>query len=65
MLWQSWCPHCKSHRIEPHLYHGVFEKLLTLLVVPYRCTSLDFHAPPLSTRFSKKPAEVAYSHLFR
>ncbi|MGO9255696.1 MAG: hypothetical protein ACLQU1_05270 [Bryobacteraceae bacterium] len=42
MLWQSWCPHCKSHRIAPNLCHGLMEKLLTLLVVQYRCHSCDF-----------------------
>ena len=41
MLWQSWCPHCKSHRIAPYLRHSLLGKLLTLVAVQCRCTSCD------------------------
>jgi hypothetical protein len=38
MLWQSWCPHCKSHRIARYFRHTLVEKLLTLVgrAVPVR-----------------------------
>lgn len=41
MLWQSWCPHCKSHRIAPYFCHNLLERLFTLVAVPYRCNSCD------------------------
>ena len=41
MLWQSWCPHCKSHRIARYFRHTLVEKLLTLVAVQYRCGSCD------------------------
>jgi hypothetical protein len=34
MIWQSWCPHCKSHWIAPYRQHSLMEKLLTVLILP-------------------------------
>ena len=41
MIWQSWCPHCKSYRIAPYRRHTLMEKLLTVLILPYRCARCD------------------------
>jgi hypothetical protein len=41
MLWQSWCPHYKPHRIAPYFCHSLVEALVGLLAVQYRCDSCD------------------------
>jgi hypothetical protein len=41
MVWQSWCPHCKSHRITPYYRRSLLERVLALMIVPYRCTRCD------------------------
>ena len=39
MLWQSWCPHCKSHRIARCFGHTLAGWVFALVAVQFRCDS--------------------------
>ena len=41
MIWKSWCPHCRSHRIASYSNHCFLERVLPFLILHYRCTRCD------------------------
>jgi hypothetical protein len=41
MLWQGWCPFCKSHRIARLQRRDAAALLLGLMILPCRCERCD------------------------
>ena len=41
MLWQAWCPACKSHKIRRSNTQNAGELLLSLILPRWRCQRCD------------------------